>query len=328
MKIGNVEIANNIALGPMAGVTDLPFRKLCKEMGCGLMYTEMVSAKAILYNNKNTGELLRVDENERPIAVQLFGSDPDIMAEMAARIEEGPYDFIDINMGCPVPKIVGNGEGSALMKNPKLAGDIVAAMVKKCKKPITVKIRKGFDDENINAPEFAKVLEANGASAVAVHGRTREQYYTGNADWDIISKVKAAVNIPVIGNGDITAPVDAKKMIEQTGCDGVMIGRAARGNPWIFKEVSHYLATGELIERPTLDEVRKMILRHARMLVEYKGNFIGIREMRKHVSWYISGYPHSAAIRNQVNMVESIEELEELINEKVSIIVDTKAANN
>lgn len=328
MKIGNVEIANNIALGPMAGVTDLPFRKLCKEMGCGLMYTEMVSAKAILYNNKNTDELLRVDENERPIAVQLFGSDPGIMAEMAARIEEGPYDFIDINMGCPVPKIVGNGEGSALMKNPKLAGDIVAAMVKKCKKPITVKIRKGFDDENINAPEFAKVLEANGASAVAVHGRTREQYYTGNADWDIISKVKAAVNIPVIGNGDITTPVDAKKMIEQTGCDGVMIGRAARGNPWIFKEVSHYLATGELIERPTLDEVRKMILRHARMLVEYKGNFIGIREMRKHVSWYISGYPHSAAIRNQVNMVESIEELEELINEKVSIIVDTKAANN
>lgn len=328
MKIGNVEIANNIALGPMAGVTDLPFRKLCKEMGCGLMYTEMVSAKAILYNNKNTDELLRVDENERPIAVQLFGSDPDIMAEMAARIEEGPYDFIDINMGCPVPKIVGNGEGSALMKNPKLAGDIVAAMVKKCKKPITVKIRKGFDDENINAPEFAKVLEANGASAVAVHGRTREQYYTGNADWDIISKVKAAVNIPVIGNGDITTPVDAKKMIEQTGCDGVMIGRATRGNPWIFKEVSHYLATGELIERPTLDEVRKMILRHARMLVEYKGNFIGIREMRKHVSWYISGYPHSAAIRNQVNMVESIEELEELINEKVSIIVDTKAANN
>lgn len=328
MKIGNVEIANNIALGPMAGVTDLPFRKLCKEMGCGLMYTEMVSAKAILYNNKNTDELLRVDENERPIAVQLFGSDPDIMAEMAARIEEGPYDFIDINMGCPVPKIVGNGEGSALMKNPKLAGDIVAAMVKKCKKPITVKIRKGFDDENINAPEFAKVLEANGASAVAVHGRTREQYYTGNADWDIISKVKAAVNIPVIGNGDITTPVDAKKMIEQTGCDGVMIGRAARGNPWIFKEVSHYLATGEMIERPTLDEVRKMILRHARMLVEYKGNFIGIREMRKHVSWYISGYPHSAAIRNQVNMVESIEELEELINEKVSIIVDTKAANN
>ena len=328
MKIGNVEIANNIALGPMAGVTDLPFRKLCKEMGCGLMYTEMVSAKAILYNNKNTDELLKVDESERPIAVQLFGSDPDIMAEMAARIEEGPYDFIDINMGCPVPKIVGNGEGSALMKNPKLAGDIVAAMVKKCKKPITVKIRKGFDDENINAPEFAKVLEANGASAVAVHGRTREQYYTGNADWDIISKVKSAVNIPVIGNGDITTPVDAKKMIEQTGCDGVMIGRAARGNPWIFKEVSHYLATGELIERPTLDEVRKMILRHARMLVEYKGNFIGIREMRKHVSWYISGYPHSAAIRNQVNMVESIEELEELINEKVSIIVDTKAANN
>ena len=314
MFVGNTEIKNKVALGPMAGVTDLPFRLLCKEQGCGLIYTEMVSAKAILYNNKNTIDLLKSDESERPVALQLLGSEPDIMAEIAGRVSEGPYDFIDVNMGCPVPKIVNNGEGSALMKNPKLAADIIAAMVKKSKKPVTVKIRKGFDDTSVNAVEVAKRLEQAGASLIAIHGRTREQFYSGQADWDIIRQVKEAVGIPVIGNGDIRAPKDAKRMIDETGCDMIMIGRAARGNPWIFKQVSEYLETGAIIKQPSIEEVKTMILRHCKMLVEYKGEYTGIREMRKHVAWYIFGYPHAAALRNAVNMVESIRELEELIS--------------
>lgn len=309
MKIGNVELKNAIALAPMAGVTDLPFRLLCKEQGCGLMYTEMVSAKALLYKNRNTKPLLETRSEEEPVAVQLFGSDPEIMSEMALQLEEGPYAIIDVNMGCPVPKIVNNGEGSALMKDPKLVEQILTALVRAIDKPVTVKIRKGFDDDHVNAVEIAKIAEACGVAAVAVHGRTRAQYYSGQADWDIIAQVKDAVKIPVIGNGDVDSPEKAKAILEQTGCDGVMIGRAAEGNPWIFREVVSYLENGTIPARPTNREKREMILRHAALQLEYKGEYTGVREMRKHLSWYTVGMPHSAHFRQTINTMEKMDEL-------------------
>ena len=314
-RIGDTLLDNNVFLAPMAGVTDLPFRLLCREQGAGMSVTEMVSAKAILYKNKNTKELLAVDPKEGPVSVQLFGSDPQIMADIAAQIEDGPYVAIDVNMGCPVPKIVNNHEGSALMKDPAQAEKVLSAMVKAVKKPVTVKIRKGFNEESANAVEIAKILEDCGVAAIAVHGRTRAQFYSGKADWDIIRRVKEAVSIPVIGNGDVTDAASAEALVEQTGCDGIMIGRGAEGNPWIFKQILHYMQTGETLARPTQHEVKEMMLRHARMQVEYKGGAIGIREMRKHVAWYTAGFPHSAKLRAAINQVESLQALEQMLNE-------------
>lgn len=313
LKIGSVTLPNNLILAPMAGVTDLPFRLLCKEQGAGLLCMEMVSAKAILYKNRNTESLLEIDPRENPVSLQLFGSDPEIISKIAHQIEDKPFDILDLNMGCPVPKIVNNGEGSALMKNPKLAGEIIRETVKAIGKPVTVKIRKGFDDEHINAVEMAKIAEDAGAAAVAVHGRTREQFYSGRADWDIIRQVKEAVSIPVIGNGDLLTAEDVIAMEQQTGCDGFMIARGAQGNPWIFRQILHYFETGEHLAKPTLEEVTQMILRHARMMLEFKGEYIGIREIRKHAAWYTAGYPNSARLRVAINNVESFEALEELL---------------
>ena len=314
LTIGDVTLENNVILAPMAGVTDLPFRLLCKEQGAGLLCMEMVSAKAVHYNNKNTEALLEIHPEEKPVSLQLFGSEPDIMAETAARIEERPFAILDVNMGCPVPKVVNNHEGSALMKDPQLAGQIIHALVQAIHKPVTVKIRKGFDDAHVNAVEMAKIAEANGAAAIAVHGRTREQYYSGKADWDIIRQVKEAVSIPVIGNGDIVDALSAKKMMDETGCDGIMVGRACQDNPWIFREITQYLDTGVIPPRPGMEEVRDTILEHARLQLKYKGEYIGIREMRKHVAWYTKGYPNSARLRDMVNEMETFEQLEEGIN--------------
>ena len=313
MNIGNVKLNNPYILAPMAGVTDLPFRLLCREQGAGLLCMEMISAKALIYKNRNTKLLLEIHPEEVPVSLQLFGSEPDVICEAARQIEHLPFQILDINMGCPVPKIVKNGEGSALMNQPKLVHQIVKTLVQAIDKPVTVKIRKGFDDQHVNAVEIAKIIEDAGAAAVAVHGRTREQYYSGKADWEIIARVKEAVSIPVIGNGDVTSGEAALELRRQTGCDGVMVGRVAQGNPWIFSELAEY----ERTERPGLDEIREMMLRHARLQIQYKGEYLGIREMRKHVSWYTKGLPGSAKLREAINRTESYEELKELLSEKI-----------
>lgn len=313
-KIGSVEIENPFVLAPMAGVTDLPFRGLCKEQGAGLICTEMVSAKAISFHNKNTKALMEINPKEHPVSLQLFGNEPELMAEVARSIEEQPFDILDINMGCPVPKVVNNGEGSALLKDPTLIGKIVREISHAIKKPVTAKIRIGFEGYDVDPVEIAKIIEDAGGAAVAVHGRTRQQYYAGEANWEVIGRIKDAVSIPVIGNGDVDSPLKAEKMMKDTGCDGIMIGRAVRGNPWIFREMNHYFETGELLEKPDPKEIREMILRHARWQIELKGEFTGIREMRKHVAWYTSGMRHSAGLRRESNTIENYESLERLLS--------------
>lgn len=312
-KIGSVEIENPFVLAPMAGITDLPFRLLCKEQGAGLLYTEMVSAKAISYHNRNTVSLMETDPKEHPVALQLFGSEPELMGEVAKSIEDQPFDILDINMGCPVPKVVNNGEGSALLKDPALIREIIKAVSGAVRKPVTAKMRIGFEGADVDPVEIARIMEDAGAAAIAVHGRTRQQYYSGRADWETIRRIKEAVSVPVIGNGDVDSPEKAEAMFRETGCDAVMIGRAVRGNPWIFREMNHYFATGELLPGPSLEELKEEILRHARMQIEKKGEYTGIREMRKHVAWYTAGMRHSAGIRRESNLISSYGELERLL---------------
>ncbi len=309
LKIGSVVLDNQVILAPMAGVTDLPFRLLCRRQGAGLVCMEMVSAKAIYYHNKNTEELMEIHPQELPASLQLFGSDAKVIADMARQIEDRPFSILDFNMGCPVPKVVNNGEGSALMKNPRLVRDILSALVKAVDKPVTVKIRRGFDDAHCNAVEIAKIAEDCGVAAIAVHGRTREQYYSGRADWESIRQVKQAVKIPVIGNGDVDSPRAAAEMLAVTGCDGIMIGRAAQGNPWIFRDVASYLENGKVPEPPGRQEKKRMVLEHAGLLTECKGEYTAVCEMRKHLAWYTAGMPHSARFRQAINAMETFEEL-------------------
>ena len=301
-----------IVLGPMAGVTDLPFRFLCREYGAEMTVTEMVSAKAIYYRNKNTEELMRLSVNEHPVGVQLFGNDPDIMAEMALKIEDR-FDFIDVNMGCPVQKVVKNGEGSALLREPKLVEQILTKMSRAIHKPLSVKIRKGFAENERQAPEIARIAEASGVSFITVHGRTREQFFRGETDLSVIREVKEAVKIPVIGNGGIQDGSSALRMLKETGCDGLMIGQAAMGAPWIFREVRHFLDTGETIPKPPEKEIIGLILRHARMLTEENGEHMGILKMRSHASWYLTGFPNASKLRLSINRITTYQELLDLL---------------
>ncbi|WP_250675600.1 tRNA dihydrouridine synthase DusB [Paraclostridium ghonii] len=309
MKIGNVTLDNKVFLSPMAGVTDLPFRLICKEQDCGMLYTEMINAKALCYDDQNTKKMLKIEEEEHPVAVQIFGSDPNFMGKAAEILNEYPNEILDINMGCPAPKVVKNGDGSALMKNPKLAEEVLKSVVKKSKKPVTLKIRKGWDDNNINAVEIAKIAEACGISALAIHGRTREQYYSGKADWDIIAKIKENINIPVIGNGDVFEVEDAINMINKTNCDAIMIGRGAQGNPWIFKRINHYMKTGEILPEPSGEEKINTALKHLKLAVDEHGEYVAVREMRKHIAWYLKGLRGSARLRDEINKIESYEEV-------------------
>lgn len=318
MRIGDVELKNNVFLAPMAGVTDMPFRILCREQGCSLAYTEMVSAKGMHYNDAKSFKLTETDGREKPAAVQIFGSDPGIMAGIAEKLNDSDASIIDINMGCPTPKITRNGEGSALMLKPALVGEIVRAVSHASAKPVTVKIRKGWDESSVNAVEIAEIAQENGAKAIAVHGRTREQFYSGKADWEIIRKVKEAVSVPIIGNGDIFKPQDAKRMLDETGCDAVMVGRGAQGNPWIFRRVLHYLETGELLPEPTVDERLATAIRQMRMTIELKGEHTGINEMRKHIAWYVKGLRNAAYVKEKVFRLNSQEDIIRLLEEYAS----------
>lgn len=315
MQIGEIKLAAPLALAPMAGITDLPFRLICRRLGCGMTVSEMVSAKGLLYKNVKTTEMLRIDDGERPTAIQLFGSVPEELAEAARMVEAGGADMIDFNMGCPVPKIVNNGEGSALMKQPQLAHDILAAMVKAVKIPVTVKFRAGWDDSSRNAVEIAKAVEAAGVSAVAVHGRTRQQFYEGKADWGIIAEVKQAVKVPVFGNGDIFTVEDGLRMLAETGVDGLMIGRGADGNPWIFRELAAVLRGEERPAAPSLQERLAQAAEHLDMLIDYKGEHISVKEMRRHISAYLKGLPHAAEFRGRFHKVDTREQFMELLAE-------------
>lgn len=309
MKIGNLELKNKVFLSPMAGGTDLPFRLICKEQGCGLLYTEMINGKALCYDDENTKKMLKIEEEEHPVAVQIFGSEPEFMGRAAEIMNDYSNEILDINMGCPAPKVVKNGDGSALMKNPKLAEEVLRAVVKNSKKPVTLKIRKGWDDNSVNAVEIAKIAEDCGISALAIHGRTREQFYTGKADWDIIAEIKKNLSIPVIGNGDVFTIEDSINMLDKTGCDAIMIGRGAQGNPWIFKRINHYMNTGEILPEPTLNEKISTAIKHLKLAVEEHGEYVAVREMRKHIAWYLKGLRNSAKLRDEINKIEDYQEV-------------------